>query len=323
MRITLVALACAFSASWASAEHGSPALPQQATKTIYATLPAEVHVFWKTVEKGIEKAAEEHGYQTLIRSAHDDQQFVDDKNTESRLTRFLVDRGAKIIIIAPSQSVDTHLEIPKAEYVFAGRGADKFTLPYKGRTLVAIDSYEAGKKAALALRGKLPAGAKVGVLDIDRRIVTINERVAGFVAGAKGLGFKVIFSVPILLGIRESQEIAKQTLESHPDVRAVFTPNELTTLSTMRAISTLPRNRRPLHVGFDFRREFAPALRSGDLLAVVVQDPFLIGYKCAETVIALENGHTAPKQVAIDTFVVDGSNLGKREIQDRLKVYFE
>lgn len=301
------------------AEKTQQPAPLKLPKTIYATLPAVGDVFWRTVQKGIEAGAADNGYQLLIRSAQQDRQYSEDKYTELSLVNFLIKNGARSVILAPSPALDKTLEIPKAEYIFAGRGSNDSTLPYKGRVLVAIDDYDAGKKAALLLKNKLSKGSKVGVF----YVYLTEERMKGFLAKAKELGYNVVFNVLLEPGIRENQGTVKNYLEKNPDVKAVFTTNELSTFTTLMETKKLLKEKRPLHVGFDFRTEFMEPLRNGNLFSLIVQDPYLIGYKCAEVAVELEKGRQVPQRVKIDTFVIDQKNVDSAEIKNRLKYYFE
>ncbi len=291
-------------------------------KRIFGVLPGTSHVFWKIVQNGIEKAAQDAGYKTLIRAGRDESQYQK-QNVQLQLINYAIKNGAHYIIIAPSPTKDKNIEVPKAEYIFAGRPSDEFTLPFKGRALVAIDSVEAGRSGAKSLKSTLPKGSKVGVFNVDLKVQGTNLRVKGFVSEAKKLGYKVAFNIPIGYGIREAQAEAKKYLIKYPDTKAVFTPNEASTASVIRAINEMSKDKRPLHVGFDFRTDFADNLRRGDLHSLVVQDPFLIGYKCAEAVIKLEKKQSIEKKIKIATFILSRFNIDEPKMKERLKFYYE
>lgn len=299
----------------------SQAYAETSNKKIFSILPASTHVFWKTVEMGVMDAAKENSYQALVRTGHEEFQYKKGENVEIELINYMKNKGARYIILAPSPAINKNIKIPDAQYIFAGRGADNYTLPYRGLTLVAINDVLAGKKAAQSLKDVLPKGSKVGAFDVELNILGTNNRVKGFVEEAHELGFKVVFNIPLGHGIREAQQNATKAFKIHPDVKAVFTPNELSTVSTIRAIRELPAGKKPLHVGFDYRSMFSKSLVKGELHAVILQDAYRIGRECALAVIQAEKGQKVKSRIEVDTFVINKSNLEDPDTIKRLRFY--
>jgi ABC-type sugar transport system substrate-binding protein len=50
------------------------------------------------------------------------------------------------------------------------------------------------------------------------------------------------------------------------------------------------RLNRPLLVGFDYEYQFEGDLRNGDLYAIVVQNPFEMGYRAVEQLVRFRRG---------------------------------
>ena len=70
-------------------------------------------------------------------------------------------------------------------------------------------------------------------------------------------------------------------------------------------------------VGFDFSDPIEQDLRAGVVDALVVQDPFNIGYQAVKAVLAKIAGETPQKQIDTPATVVTKENIDSPEI-DRL-----
>ncbi|MFX7751986.1 hypothetical protein ABTK01_20250, partial [Acinetobacter baumannii] len=60
---------------------------------------------------------------------------------------------------------------------------------------------------------------------------------------------------------------------------------------------------------FDGIPEFVPLLRSRALVAVGMQQPFLMGTQAAEAVLKGRGGQTPPKQILVPVLIATGQNI--------------
>jgi ribose transport system substrate-binding protein len=172
------------------------------------------------------------------------------------------------------------------------------------------------------LQGQLPKGAKVGVLRLLPYIASTTDRENGFIEAAKEMGFDVVLDAYVGRGIREAQASVTALLGSYQGlIDAVFTPNEETTFGALRALHKWPREKRPRLVGFDYRAAFKEDLRKGNLYAIVVQDPFQMGYRAVQALVQFRSGQQLPEQVAIDVLVVTANNVDDPTIHTALSHY--
>ena len=96
-------------------------------------------------------------------------------------------------------------------------------------------------------------------------------------------------------------------IDAAKDLQGVFTPNESTTFGMASALSHLRLTKTVRFVGFDASPPLGMALEAGDIDALVVQDPFKIGYLAVKTMARHLKG--AKVEARIDT----GSTLLTKE----------
>ncbi|HZF32331.1 MAG TPA: substrate-binding domain-containing protein [Candidatus Angelobacter sp.] len=275
--------------------------------------------FWGAMEKGIAQAGVDLGARVVVRSPVDDDPQTVAQNLQIKMVRSLIQDGAKAIILAPMPvaGVPTPVEIP-VPVVFVDRSSADF----KGLSTISTDNYAAGRAAALTLQGYLSKGAKVGVLRLAPDVVSTTAREAGFVDATREMGFDVVVDVYLGHGIREPQAAVAAALASYSGrLDAIFTPTDFTTFGALRALAELPPEGRPRLVGFDYRPVFEDYLRSGDLHAFVVQDPFQMGYRAVQLLMEIQAGRHVPERVTIDALVVTAGNLGDPKIRTALNQY--
>jgi len=71
-------------------------------------------------------------------------------------------------------------------------------------------------------------------------------------------------------------------------------------------------------IGFDASDNLIDDLKDGTIQALVVQDPFRMGFEAVKTLVDKLNGITPPKQIDLPARVVTKADLDKPEIHDLL-----
>ncbi len=291
------------------------AVPLQA-QDIAAVLAGTRGLFWKTIEKGINQAGADLGVSIVIRSPVDDDPRTTELNLQFKMVRSVLDAGARSLILAPIPVHDLATPIVyDVPVILIDRPSTQFT----ALSTVATDNYASGRAAALSLRGRLPEGAKVGVFRLAPNVVSTTARESGFVDGAKTMGFEVVVDAYLGHGIREPEIAATAVLGTYQGrIDALFTPTDNVTLGVLRVLQGWPREKRPLLIGFDYKPGFELSLKDGNLYALVMQDPFRMGYTAVEQLVAFRAGRQIPKEVTIDAVVVTAANLDDANIRAAL-----
>ncbi|WP_354683880.1 substrate-binding domain-containing protein [Cupriavidus necator] len=274
--------------------------------------------FWQVLADGIRKAASELGVKITIRGPNEDDPKAIQENLQVRMIESMLERKVDGLILAPMPvaAPGTPPRIP-VPLLLLDRESNDYTAP-----LVATDNFAAGRSAAQTLRGKLRRGARIGVFRVAPDLQATTARENGFVAAAKELGFEVVMQTHLGYDIRGMQTAAASALASQTrKLDAVFTPHDLSTFGVLRAISGLPKDRRPLHVGFDYWPSFEPSLRAGELHAIVVQQPFNMGYQALHELLRSMKAKDAPRSISVGTLVITAARLDDADVRAELARY--
>jgi ribose transport system substrate-binding protein len=288
---------------------------------IGAVLAGTRGLFWQAVEKGIQQAGDELGVSVLIRSPVDDDAQTVREKLQIKMIDYVLRAGAKALILAPMpvDDIRTPIEYP-VPVVLVDRPSDQF----KAVSTIATDNYGGGRAGALSLRSRLPTGAKVGVLRLAPHVVSTMARETGFVEAAEEMGFEVVVDAYLGHGIREPQVAAATVLAPYQGrLDAVFTPTDNVALGVLRALQEWPRDKRPRVIAFDYKPGFEEYLRNGDLYAMVMQNPFKMGYTAVRQLMQYRSGQHVPETVMIDVLVVTADNIDDPKVQAVLRPYRE
>jgi ribose transport system substrate-binding protein len=108
---------------------------------------------------------------------------------------------------------------------------------------------------------------------------------------------------------------------------ALFASAEPATVGASQALKARELVGKVKFVGFDSSDTIEDDLKAGVIDALVVQDPFNIGYSAVKTIIARLDGETPPKRIDSPAHVVTIENLADPEIDKvlhpDLKQYLE
>lgn len=116
----------------------------------------------------------------------------------------------------------------------------------------------------------------------------------------------------------KSMAAAENILTAHPDLNGFFCSTEPSATGTALAVKSRGEAGKVKIVAFDSNETMIADLRDGVIQAMVVQDPFKIGYEAVKTIQTKLSGGTPPKRVDLEGRVVTLANLDRPEIQKLL-----
>ena len=124
----------------------------------------------------------------------------------------------------------------------------------------------------------------------------------------------------------KSLKVSENMLTATPDLDGMFASNESSTVGAVRALQS--KNRKGVKlVGFDSSPQLLEALRNGEIDALIVQDPFEMGYRSMLAAITKLKGGTPDHIQNIPPTLVTRANMDSPEIQKKinpdLKSYLE
>jgi ribose transport system substrate-binding protein len=120
---------------------------------------------------------------------------------------------------------------------------------------------------------------------------------------------------------RESALNASQNLLGRwrEGATAVFSVNEPSTVGMALAMQETGLAGKVIHIGFDASAPLVTALKEGRIQALVVQDPYKMGYLGVKMCVAKLRGQTVDKRIDTPVVVVTKDNLDTPEIQALIK----
>lgn len=178
-------------------------------------------------------------------------------------------------------------------------------------SVVATDNLAGGKLAGEWLAKKLPAGAKLGILQGRLGNPSLDDRVKGLKA-ALGSAVSVVAEPATDCDQTKGLNAAQDMLTAHPDIAAIYGacgPPIIGALQAIKAAGKKPGQ--IIVVGFDAAPDELTAIKSGDEAASVAQFPAKMGSLGIETAVKAARGETVQATVDTGTDMVTKDNVAQ------------
>lgn len=182
---------------------------------------------------------------------------------------------------------------------------------------IGTDNYQAGCLAGEAALDSDASALNVGIVNFDATTENGQSREKGF----RDTVFQddrvtLIDSVNSNSTIAAAKKATLQMLEDHPEINVLTTFNEWTTLGVGYAIREAGAASRIRLVAFDSNVVSVDMLETGEVDALVVQNPYAIGYLGVETAYRILNGQKLPApEIDTSTMLVTRENMYTEESQ--------
>ena len=260
------------------------------------------HEFWKAIHAGSVTASRELDVDIIWKGPLKE----DDRDEQIQIVETFIAADISALVIAPLD--DRALIRPVLEA--KNRGIPTVILDSELQeevysSFVATDNYRGGVLGAEHI-GKLMNGrGKLIMVRVLEGITSPMKREEGFLTTIKTKFPDIeILSDNQYGGI--TSESAYQTCENllnrfSDEVDAIFTPNESTTFGCLRAVQDRGLASKVIFVGFDSSNKLIEALEKRELLGLVLQNPFNMGYYGVKNAVAVLKGE--PYEKVVDTGV--------------------
>ena len=222
----------------------------------------------------------------------------DDREEQIKVVDTIRSRGVSGIVLAPLDN--KALRTPVTNAVRAGIPVviiDSQLDSQDYRSIVETDNFEGGKAAGTAMVKLLDGKGPVLMLAHARRVGQHHAARAGLPRRTRGRSWhqgRQFESVRRRHGGRVRSRRARICLmalrAAQGGVAGVFCPNESTTFGMLRALQNANLAGKIRFVGFDGNERLLQAMRDRQIDALVVQDPFGMGYTSVKTLITAIKG---------------------------------
>lgn len=285
---------------------------QSASTKILVSPKGLVHSFWVTVKAGADSAGREFGAEVIWKGPTQETDIA----SQISIVEDYITKGIDAIVLAACDAQGLVPVIQKAAdknipVITIDSGVDS-DIP---KSFIATDNIAAAQKGAKVLAELINQKGKVACIPFVPGAATSNWREQGFVEEIKK------YPDIELLPIRYSQSevavgmaVTEDLLTGHPGIKGIFAANEAGTIGVIQALKTKNKLGKVKVVGFDAAPNEVEALKSGALDALIVQDPFKMGYEGVKAAVAVLNGKEIPKRLDTGVYVVTRENLNQPEI---------
>lgn len=186
------------------------------------------------------------------------------------------------------------------------------------QAICATDNVAAGAEAARKLCESIQDNGKIAVLAHEENTRTSRDRVSGFLNEITKNHPQVSVVNTIYANTKDDyEEQVRKLLETNPDLKGVFCTNE-TTYQKVGEILTEKEGEPLKIVGFDSGEEQIQAVKDGEELGFISQNPYAMGY--ATVVAAARSMAKQENSPYIDTGFqwIDQNNIESEEMQKYL-----
>ncbi|MET3135360.1 ribose transport system substrate-binding protein [Oxalobacteraceae bacterium GrIS 1.11] len=266
--------------------------------------------FWTTVGKGAQSVLVANGY------TYREVDSALSGPAQLQNAREAIVRGVAGIVISPtdSQTAPEVLELARkagVPVVIADIGTNGGQYVSYVKSDNYRGAYDVGAAVALALKEKGWQGDPFAMVTISLARKNGQDRSNGFRDAMRDAG------ITREAGLRQMQTYSaeetgafvKDILAKTPEVRSIFVETDQPTMGALQAIKMGKKHKEVLIGSFDAMPEVAELLKTGPLVAVGMQQPYLMGVKAAEALLASLRGQVPPKQILVPILVATSKNI--------------
>ena len=291
---------------------------QTSKKKRIAVVPkATSHVFWLTVRSGAEAAGQKYGVEMIwngppAETDYDRQMQIVDSMIAQHVDGLAVAAAERNAL---NRSLDRAAQLGIPVTVFDS-GVDSTNY----MTFLATDNYAAGQMGARELAGLVGGRGTVAMVMHAPGSASTMDRERGFDDVMKS-DFPQIKVVARQFGMSDRSKAmaaAENILTAHPDLNGIFASSEPSSIGASLALKSRGLSGKVKFVSFDSSDSLIEDLKGGTIDAMVVQDPFKMGFEAVKTLVDKLNGVTPPKRVDLPARVVHKADLDKPDVHELL-----
>ena len=271
------------------------------------------HQFWLTVKAGAEAAAEEAGARIVWQGPAKETEIAKQIN----IVQDMVNRGVDGIVLA---ACDENALIQTVQQAM-NAGIPVVTMDSGIKedlavSFVATDNVAGARAAADTLAGMIGESGTVGMIPFVKGAATSELREQGFKEGVAA--YPNITLGPVLYSdsdVAKAMNATNDMLTANPELKGIFATNEPGAIGAAQALKTAGRAGDVKLVAFDAAEEEVNALKEGAIQALIVQNPYKMGYESVKAVLATIAGQSVDKIIDTGVTVVTLENLETPEVQ--------
>jgi ribose transport system substrate-binding protein len=292
----------------------------QTKPTIPVIVKATTSVYWQTVLAGARKAGQDLGVDVTELGA----QSESDIAGQISILQKAVASNPAAIVIAPAQFAALGKPIDEAAKKVKIIGIDSAADTKTWTSLVATDEVQAGRIAADALANAITKT----YADTEGNVAIITASPgASRDQSAKGFKEQVAKKYRALSvlpdKVADAQEatglsIMKELTAADRNLRGVFVSNIVVAEGASQVIYNKSSGDKVNYVVFGSDDKLVKSLQDSTIAALVVPDPFRIGYDGVKTALAASKGEKVPASIDTGVNLITKANMNSARSQELL-----
>lgn len=302
----------------------APAADAGGVKNVAVIIKATDSDFWQYVLVGAENYAAENPDKVKV-TTHGPANESDIDEQVSILEQVIAS-APDAIVIASTSSDATVPAIKDA----ASKGIPVITVDNKVNsdqvsTLLATDNLKGGAQAADTLVQMIKDSGKelkgtVGVISNMAGVQVLADRDQGFIDRMKEIApdVKLLETVYVDADMTKAMDAAGDQIAANDDLLGFFADNNTVGSGTARAITEKGKENDLVLVAFDSDPEEIKGLTTGAVDALVLQDPYGMGYYGVEDALKAIAGEKLESYVDTGVTIVTKENMDQEEIKGLL-----
>ena len=296
----------------------------QAKPTIPIIVKDKTSFYWQIVLAGARKAGRDLGVNVIELGADSES----DINGQIRILANAVASLPAAIVIAPAQfaalgrPIDNAAQKTRIIGIDSDAGSSAFT------SILRTDNLQAGRLAADILadaikRSYADAEGDVATITSLSGVASLDQRAKGFTDQIK-TKYRALDIVAHKVGDGQATtgfNIMMDLIADYPELRGVFVSDLLMAKGAAQAVAEKRTNKGGdliNFVGFDSDNSLVQLLQDGTVAALVVQDPFRMGYDGVKTALAASKGEHVPTNVDTGANLITKANINSARSQELL-----
>jgi ribose transport system substrate-binding protein len=296
----------------------------QAKATIPIIVKDKTSFYWQVVLAGARKAGHDLGVNVVELGADSE---TDIKGQIGILANALTSMPAAIVI-APTEFAALGKSIDNAAKKVKIIGIDSDADSSAFTSVLRTDNVHAGSLAADILadaikRSYADAEGDVAIITSLSGAASLDQRARGFTDQVK-TKYGALDIVAHKVGDGQATtgyNMMMDLIADYPELRGVFVSDPIAAKAAAQAVAEKKTNKGGdliNFVGFDSDNSLVQLLRDSTVSALVVQDPFRMGYDGIKTALAASKGERVPTTVDTGATVITKANINSARSQELL-----
>ena len=292
----------------------------RARKRVIAVIPkGTAHLFWIGVRNGAEAAGKEFNIEISWNGAPSETDYA----RQIQIVDSMVAQHVDGIAVAAAEK--TALIAPVERAIAAGIPVTVFDSGLdstKYLSFVATDNVDGGRLGARTLANLIGTKGKVAMVANAPGSTSTLDREKGFdeVMAREFPGIQVVARQFGQSDRAKARAAAENILTAHPDLAGIFASAEPSSVGAALAIKSRNLTGKVKLVCFDTDEAMVDDLRGGTIDAMIVQDPFRMGYEAVKTIVDKLDGKTPPPRVDLHAALVKKEDLDKPDVKRLLNL---